>query len=226
MDACCLDKACAVERLAERQAAILRLVLIANGAMFIIELVAGLLAGSVALLADSLDMLGDAFVYGFSLSVVARGAVWKARAAVAKAAAMGLFGALVLGQVAYKLVDRQLPTPETMGLVGALALAVNGACFALLRRHRGDDINMRSVWLCSRNDLIANVGVLLAAGAVWATASPWPDIAVGALICSVFLRSALLVARDARAELRGRRPLDHHRLDGEDRGHGHPARTQ
>jgi Co/Zn/Cd efflux system component len=202
MDDCCIDKASAVERLRERQGATLRLVLVVNAAMFVVELVAGLLAGSVALLADSLDMLGDALVYGFSLYVVARGPVWKARAAVAKAAVMGLFGAFVLGQLVYKLVYPQLPTFETMGAVGALALAANGVCFALLWRHRAEDINMRSVWLCSRNDLIANVSVLLAAWAVWMTLSSWPDIAVGSLICAVFLRSAFLVAREARAELR------------------------
>jgi Co/Zn/Cd efflux system component len=202
MDACCTDKASAVERLRERQAATLRLVLIANAAMFVVEFVSGLLAGSVALLADSLDMLGDALVYGFSLYVVARGPVWKARAAVAKAVVMGLFGAFVFGQLVYKLTYPQLPTVETMGGVGALALAVNGVCFVLLRRHRAEDINMRSVWLCSRNDLIANASVLLAAWAVWATVSPWPDIAVGALICAMFLRTAFLVAREARAELK------------------------
>lgn len=205
MDDCCLDKRSAVERLRERQAATLRLVLVANAAMFVVELVSGLLAGSVALLADSLDMLGDALVYGFSLYVVALGPVWKARAAVAKAAVMGLFGVFVLGQLVYKLVYPQLPTFETMGAVGALALAVNGVCFAMLWRHRGEDINMQSVWLCSRNDLIANVSVLLAAWAVWITLSPWPDIMVGALICALFLRSAFLVAREARAELRSNR---------------------
>ena len=201
MDDCCIYKACAIERLRERQAATLRVVLMLNVAMFVVELVFGLLAGSVALLADSLDMLGDALVYGFSLYVVARGPVWKARAAVAKAAVMGLFGAFVFGQLAYKLVYPQLPVIETMGGVGVLALAANGVCFAVLWSHRAEDINMRSVWMCSRNDLIANVSVLLAAWAVWMTLSPWPDIAVGALICAVFLRSALLVAREARAEL-------------------------
>lgn len=209
MDDCCLDKASAVARLRGRQATSLRLVLVANAAMFVVEVVSGLLAGSVALLADSLDLLGDALVYGVSLYVVARGPVWKARAAVAKAAAMGLFGAVVLGQLVYKLAYPQLPTVETMGVVGALALAVNGICFALLWRHRAEDINMRSVWLCSRNDLVANFSVLLAAWAVWKTHSPWPDIGVGALICAVFLRSAFLVAREARAELRmnhGQRP--------------------
>ena len=202
MDHCCIDKTCAVDRLRERQAATLRLVLLVNAGMFIVELVSGLLAGSVALLADSLDMLGDALVYGFSLYVVARGPVWKARAAVAKAAIMGLFGAFVFGQLVYRLLYPQLPTFETMGVVGALALAANGVCFAVLWRHRAEDINMRSVWLCSQNDLIANVSVLLAAWVVWMTLSPWPDVIVGAFICAVFLRSAFFVAREARAELR------------------------
>lgn len=202
MDDCCVDKASTVERLGERQAATLRLVLMANAAMFVVELISGLLAGSVALLADSLDMLGDALVYGFSLYVVGRGPVWKARASVAKAVVMGLFGAFVLGQVVYKLVYPQLPTVETMGVIGALALAVNGVCFALLWRHRAEDINMRSVWLCSRNDVIANVSILLAAWAVSVTYSPWPDVAVGAFICVLFLRSAFLVAREAANELR------------------------
>jgi len=202
MDACCTEKSSAVERLGERQAATLRRVLVVNAAMFVTELTAGLLAGSVALVADSLDMLTDALVYGFSLYVVRRGPVWKARAALAKAAVMGLFGLLVLGQLAYKLAHPQVPVVEAMGIVGALALVANGACFALLWRHRAEDINMRSVWLCSRNDVLANAAVLLAAWAVWALGSPWPDLAVGALISVLFLRSALGVAGEARRELR------------------------
>ncbi|MDH5285602.1 MAG: cation transporter [Betaproteobacteria bacterium] len=202
MDDCCTDKGCAVDWLRERQSATLRVALLLNAGMFLVEIVSGWLAGSVALLADSLDMLGDALVYGFSLYVVARGAVWKARAAVAKAAVMGLFGLFVLAQLVYKLLQPQLPAVEAMGAVGALALVANGVCFTLLWRQRAEDINMRSVWLCTRNDLIANVSVLFAALAVWMTSSPWPDVAVGALICAVFLRSAYLVARDARADLR------------------------
>ena len=202
MDDCCIDKTCAIDGLRERQTATLRLVLLVNAAMFVVELVSGLLAGSVALLADSLDMLGDALVYGFSLYVVARGPVWKARASISKAAVMGLFGLFVFGQVVYKLFFPQLPMAETMGAIGALALAANGVCFALLWRHRAEAINMRSVWLCSRNDLIANAAVLLAALAVRITLSSWPDITVGALICAMFLHSAFLVAREARAELK------------------------
>jgi len=202
VDACCTDKSSALERLGERQAATLRRVLVVNAAMFVTELTAGLLAGSVALVADSLDMLTDALVYGFSLYVVGRGPVWKARAALAKAAVMGLFGLFVLGQLAYKLAHPQVPVVEAMGIVGALALVANGVCFALLWRHRAEDINMRSVWLCSRNDVVANAAVLLAAWAVWALESPWPDLAVGALIGALFLRSALGVAGEARRELR------------------------
>ena len=205
MDECCADKASAISELRAGQAATLRTVLILNAAMFVAEFGAGLLAGSVALLADSLDMLGDALVYGFSLYVVHRSARWKAGAALAKAAVMGAFGLFVLGQLLYKLGHPQAPLVETMGPIATLALAVNAVCFALLWRHRTQDINMRSVWVCSRNDIVANVGVLIAAALVWATGTAWPDIVVGALICSIFLRSAISVGRDARRELRENR---------------------
>jgi cation diffusion facilitator family transporter len=205
MDDCCSDKACALQALQERQAATLKIVLLINATMFLVEIVAGLLAGSVALLADSLDMLGDALVYGLSLYVVARGAAWKARAALAKAAAMALFGAFVLGQLVYRLVNPELPAPDTMGTIGSIAMAANATCLVLLWRHRAEDINMRSVWLCSRNDLFANAGVLLAALAVWALHSSWPDLVVGALICAMFLRSAATVTREALDELRENR---------------------
>ena len=202
MDDCCSDKACVLEQLRQRQTATLQIVLVVNAVMFGVEFVSGLLAGSVALLADSLDMLGDAVVYGFSLYVVAKSGIWKARVAIAKAAVMALFGLFGLGQLIYKLLYPHVPAAETMGAIGALALAANIGCFVMLWRHRAEDINMRSVWLCSRNDLLANTLVLLAAGAVWALASPWPDIAAGAVICAVFLRSAVVVAREAGAELR------------------------
>jgi Co/Zn/Cd efflux system component len=115
---------------------------------------------------------------------------------------MAAFGFFVLGEVIYKVMTRQPPEPGTMGAVGALALAANGVCFALLWRFRAQDINMRSVWICSRNDLVANVAVLAAAALVWATATPWPDIVVGGLICVLFLQSAWAVAREARAEMK------------------------
>jgi Co/Zn/Cd efflux system component len=197
MDTCCADKSCAVDELRKQQAATLRAVLVLNAAMFVVELTAGILAGSIALLADSLDMLGDALVYGFSLYVVGRGMLWKARAAAAKAAVMGAFGLFVLGELLYKLFNPQVPAFEAMGIIGALALLANTACFLVLWRHRAEDINMRSVWLCSRNDLIANLSVLVAAVAVWLSGSAWPDLIVGTFICMLFLRSATVVAIEA-----------------------------
>jgi Co/Zn/Cd efflux system component len=202
MASCCNDKSCAIEQLHLRQGATLKTVLILNAVMFVVELIAGLRAGSVSLLADSLDMLGDALVYGFSLWVIGRGLLWKARAATAKAGVMAGFGLFVLAELIYKLLLPQSPGFETMGAIGGLALAVNSLCFGLLWRHRAEDINMRSVWLCSRNDLFANFAVLLAALAVWQTASPWPDLVVGAFICGLFLHSAWAVATEARRELR------------------------
>ncbi len=201
MSHCCNDKGCALEPMQARQGNTLRLVLVLNALMFLIELTAGLLANSVSLLADSLDMLGDALVYAFSLWVVSRGLVWKARAAMLKAGVMLAFGLFVAAEVISKLIHPQSPGFETMGAIGLLALAVNTLCFGLLWRHRGEDINMRSVWLCSRNDLFANGAVLLAALAVWQSGSAWPDLLVGAGICALFLHSAWQVAREARQEL-------------------------
>ncbi|HVF62864.1 MAG TPA: cation transporter [Casimicrobiaceae bacterium] len=198
MEACCSDKSHALDKLRERQSSTLRIVLAINAVMFVVEFASGVVAGSLALLADSLDMLGDALVYGFSLYVVGLGLVWKMRAARIKAAVMAAFGLLVLGQIVYRLIHPGLPSAETMSVVAVVALVANGICFALLVRHRSEDINMRSVWLCSRNDLVANVAVLIAAVGVALAASPWPDVVAGALICALFLRSSWVVAREAR----------------------------
>lgn len=199
---CCNNKACEIEALRNRQSATLKIVLGINAVMFIIELTAGLLSGSVSLVADSLDMLGDALVYGFSIYVVARGARMKANAALLKGGIMAAFGLFVLGQAVYKIVFPQLPVFETIGAIGLLALATNSLCFMLLWRHRADDINMSSVWLCSRNDIIANVSVLFAAVGVWLSHSGWPDILVGLALAVLFLRSALFVLREALSEIR------------------------
>lgn len=202
MDTCCSDKSSALEHFRGRQSVVLRRVLYVNASMFVVELTAGLLIGSLALLADSLDMLGDALVYGVSLYVVAREPRLKARAAMLKAAVMAGFGLFVLTQLVLKIVHPQTPTFEPMGIVGLMALVANALCFALLWRHRIDDINMRSVWMCSRNDLVANSLVIVAAIAVGITGSPWPDVAVGAVICALFLRSALVVTQEAMSALR------------------------
>jgi cation diffusion facilitator family transporter len=199
---CCTNSACEVEKLRDRQRTTLLWVLWINAVFFVTEGVAGLLASSTALLADALDMLGDALIYGFSLYAVSRGALWKARAATLKGWVMFLFGLGVLGQAIYKMLVPELPHAPTMGLVGALALAANAVCLWLLWRHRGEDINMRSVWLCSRNDIIANVAVLGAGATVWALHSQWPDILVGVAIAVLFLSSAFHVLREAAKERR------------------------
>jgi cation diffusion facilitator family transporter len=194
---CCTNAACEIEKLQARQSQTLKIVLGINAGMFIIELVAGIMARSTALLADSLDMLGDALVYGLSLYVVTRNDTWKATSALLKGLIMALFGVFVLGEGGYKLFYPEIPQYETIGFIGLLALTANGACVLLLWQHRSEDINMRSVWLCSRNDILANALVLLAAVGVWVTASQWPDLVVGLSIAMIFLRSAFYVIRDA-----------------------------
>ena len=199
---CCNDKACEIDALRSRQSSTLKIVLGINAVMFGIELTAGLAASSVSLIADSLDMLGDALVYGFSIYVVARGARMKAVAALFKGGIMAAFGLFVLGQAVYRVVIPQVPVFEAIGAIGFLALAANSLCLVLLWRHRVDDINMSSVWLCSRNDIIANVSVLFAAVGVWLTRSGWPDILVGLALAALFLRSALFVVGRGNTELR------------------------
>ncbi len=194
---CCNEKACEIDALRDRQSSTLKIVLAINAVMFVVELTAGLLGHSISLVADSLDMLGDALVYGFSLYVVTRSTTMKARAALLKGIIMAAFGLFVLGQAIYRIAFPQLPVYETIGAIGLLALGANSTCFFLLWRHRVDDINMSSVWLCSRNDIIANISVLLAAVGVWLTHSGWPDILVGFALAALFLRSALFVLREA-----------------------------
>ena len=192
-----MDDCCAVREIPREQWRVLRLVLWINAAMFVTECAAGVLAHSTALFADSIDMLGDAIVYGVSLYLIGRGAVWQARAALLKGVVMAAFGVGLLVQVVLKIAQELTPTVEVMGAVGVLAFAANLACLGLLWGRRSDDINMLSAWLCSRNDVIGNVAVLVAAGAVAVTGSPWPDIVIGLLVASIFGRSALHVIRDA-----------------------------
>jgi len=199
---CCSDKACEIEALKSKQTATLKGVLGINVVMFGVELTAGIAAGSVSLVADSLDMLGDALVYGFSIYAVARGAREKALSALLKGGIMAGFGLLVLAQAAYKTFHPEVPVVEVIGAIGLLALAANCLCLSLLWSHREDDINMSSIWLCSRNDIIANVSVLIAAVAVWGFGSAWPDIIVGVALAALFLKSAASVVRGAVRELR------------------------
>ena len=192
-----MDTCCEVRPVSARQRGVLQAALWINAAMFVVESAAGLAANSTALLADSVDMLGDAIVYGFSLYAIDRGLVWQSRAAFLKGSIMAAFGLGILVQVALKLTRGLAPGVETMGITGLVALVANLVCLRLLWRHRGDDINMRSAWICSRNDVIGNASVLVAAAAVWLTGSPWPDIIVGLLVAAVFGRSAIGVLADA-----------------------------
>ena len=199
MSDCCSQTACELEKMRDRQRNVLLAVLAINAVFFVIEITAGLLASSTALLADSLDMLGDALVYAFSLFVVSRNDLWKARSAALKGCVMLGFGVFVLAQAVYKLAYPEVPHYRVIGFVALAALTANAVCLALLWRHRGDDVNMRSVWLCSRNDIIANVSVLIAGVGVGFFASQWPDILVGLGIAILFLRSAIGVLHDAAA---------------------------
>lgn len=202
MASCCEDKTCEITAMREAHGTVLWVVLAINAAMFVVEGWAGVVAHSTSLLADALDMLGDALVYGFSLFVLSRSLRWQAGAALAKGVFMLAFAVAVLGEAIHKVLVPVMPAAQTMGVIGALALAANAVCFALLYRHRGDNLNMSSTWLCSRNDLIANAGVLIAAGATYLLSSRWPDIVVGCIIATLFLRSAYSVIADSAKELR------------------------
>jgi Co/Zn/Cd efflux system component len=192
-----MDTCCEVRPIHERQRRILHVVLWINAVMFLVEFAAGVVANSTALLSDSVDMLGDAIVYGFSLYVIARGALWQARAALLKGAIMAIFAAGIMVEVAVKVARGVTPSAGLMSGIGLLALAANSAVLVFLWRHRADDLNMRSVWLCSRNDVVANAGVLAAAAAVALTGSAWPDIAIGLAIAGLFAASAVDVIRSA-----------------------------
>jgi len=201
-DQCCEAKATELAAVRLRQGRVLAVVLAVNLAMFCIEFGTGLLSRSTALLADSLDMLGDSFVYGFSLLVLHRSLAWRARAALAKGAIMAAFGVGVLLEAGFSLRAGVPPLAPAMLAIGTLALVANAYCFSLLWRHRTDDINLRSTWLCSRNDLIANGAVLVAAGLVAGFESHWPDVIVGIAIALLFLHTATLVLRESLAEMR------------------------
>lgn len=206
---CCEDKSCEIAALRDKHRRVLQIVLAVNAVMFAVEGISGWLAHSTSLLADSLDMFGDATVYAMSLYVLARSERAQGAVALVKGAIMLAFGIGVLVEAAWKSLHPVMPEAATMGVVGALALAANLLCFYLLYTHREDNVNMRSTWLCSRNDLIANTGVLLAAGASYALASRWPDILVGTLIAALFMSSALHVIRQARVAMQA--PAQHAR---------------
>ncbi|QJW83994.1 cation transporter [Ramlibacter terrae] len=172
-----------------------------NAAMFLLEIGAGVASGSVSLLADAIDFLGDAANYGLSLAVLAMGVAMRARTALVKAASMLLFGTVVLARAGWAAYSGEAPEAVTMGLVGLLALAANVGVGVLLYAYREGDANMRSVWLCTRNDAIGNVAVLLAALGVMGTGTRWPDLAVAAVMGGLAVSAGLSVTRQARQEL-------------------------
>ncbi len=181
-------------------------VILINAAMFVTEIVAGHLARSQALQADALDFLGDTVTYGLSLAVIGASLRTRAAAALFKGASLSLMGAWVLGSTLYHVLILGLPRAEIMGVIGLLALAANVSSVLLLMRYKDGDANVRSVWLCSRNDAIGNIVVTLAAGAVWWTASAWPDLIVAGLMAGLFLSSAVQILRQAWAEYRSAAP--------------------
>ncbi len=201
MSGCC-DNGCSLDALRERQRGTLQMVLAINAVMFFAIAAAALYGRSSALLADSLDNLGDALTYGISLYAVSRGTAAKAKAALFKGGLILLAACAVAGQIVYRLLVPSVPVFEVMGLFSLVSLAANAVCLSLLWRHRHEDVNMGSVWECSRNDVAANLSVFVAAGAVWLTGSGWPDLVVALGLVWLLLRSALRVISSAMMELR------------------------
>ena len=187
-------------RLAYRR--VLWMVLAINAAMFTVEIGAGVAAGSASLQADALDFLGDAANYAISLFVVGMTLRYRAAAALAKGATMGLFGLWVMGVTGWHAWHGTFPEAGTMSAVGTAALAANGASFALLWAHRGGDANMRSAWICTRTDVIGNLAVLAAALGVCGTGTGWPDLVVAAIMAALALQGAWVIGRQALLELR------------------------
>ena len=182
-------------------------VLAVNAVMFAVEIGAGVAAGSTSLQADALDFLGDAANYAISLFVVGMALRYRAVAALAKGVTMGVFGLWVIGTVVWHALQGTLPSAFAMGAVGLAALAANAASFALLWAYRDGDANMRSAWICTRNDVLGNVAVLLAALGVFGTGTGWPDVTVGSIMAALALQGAWLVVRRASIELRQPVPI-------------------
>jgi len=199
---CCQQKAKELEKLQKRQSKVLWIILIINAVMFGVEFSGGIKAASLSLTGDSLDMLGDALVYGCSLYAIQKGKKAQARSAILKGGIMFLTAIAVFARATYQLFAQTVPTASLMSEIGILALVANLICFLLLIRHRNDNINMSSVWLCSRNDIIANTSVLITAGLVFLTGSFLPDFILGLLLTVVFAQSAGQVLTQARQELR------------------------
>lgn len=197
MDECCDSKSVELARLRHRQGRVLYVVLAINATMFLVEFAAGWVLNSTALLGDSLDMLGDSLVYIISLYVLHRGVRARAGAALYKSGFLMLVSLLIIGEAIRKSMVGVIPQADWMAVVAFVALAANLVCLLLLYRHRSDDLNMKSTWTCSRNDVIANLSVIGAAALVMLTESLWPDIVVGVGLALLYLHSSWQVGREA-----------------------------
>lgn len=202
MSASCCNQAIDPHQGNESYRRVLWAVLAINAVMFAVEVAAGLAAGSASLQADALDFLGDAGNYAISLFVVGMALRYRAMAAFLKGATTGVFGLWVLGITAWHVWNGTLPHAFTMGAVGFAALLANAASFGLLWAYRGGDANMRSAWICMRNDVFGNLAVLLAALRVLGTGSGWPDVIVAAIMAGLALQGAWVVVHQSRSELR------------------------
>ena len=202
MDQCACEDSSALDALVARQRGTLRVVLGINAVMFVVIAAAALYGRSSALLADSLDNLGDALTYALSLWAVARGARVKAKVALFKGALILVAALAVIARVAWSLFVPLTPVFEIMGVFSLAGLLANSVCLYLLWRHRREDINMSSVWECSRNDIASNLSVFAASGGIWLTGSAWPDTAVALGLALLLVRSSLRVIAGARRELR------------------------
>lgn len=205
----CCDKSCSIDALRERQRGTLQIVLVINAVMFLVIVAGALYGNSSALLADSLDNLGDALTYALSLYVVSRGNAAKAKVALFKGALIFLAAFAVAAQIVYKLFVPSMPLFEVMGIFSLLGLVANSVCLLLLWRHRNEDVNMSSVWECSRNDIASNLSVFVAAGVVWLTGSGWADIVVALGLVWLLMRSAIRVVSSAWAQLRAAESMPH-----------------
>ncbi|MDD4962929.1 MAG: cation diffusion facilitator family transporter [Gallionella sp.] len=202
MSVSCCDSVCSAQTsVSPRYRKALWIALIINAAMFAVEIVGGLQSGSVSLLADAVDFAGDAANYGITLTVLSMGLAWRSRAAMVKGLSMAAFGLFVLGKAGWAAINGIPPEPMTMGAIAVLALFANGGVALMLYTFRDGDANMRSVWLCSRNDAIGNVAVMLAAAGVFGTGSNWPDLLVAAIMAWLALSSGVAVIRHANQEL-------------------------